>query len=238
MQFIQNKAVLENFIETCLPLLDVDESYMLALFARKKYLPEDSPIKLNGITQLRREFADSRISLLRKISMFELVSNPYTDKNGLCIPEDCMTLYLMPNPRSNRLAAANLSTRVIGSLFQSDNIRLTSMARTELHKACSRKTYLDFDIDVECPDILPDILDKVCGFLGHSRIVMVHTKGGAHILLDKNTLDTAIKNTFYQNIQKLSDSMSGEIEIRGDCLVPIPGCRQGDYTPSFCKRGV
>jgi hypothetical protein len=231
MKIIKNKTIVNTFIDTVLPELFSDECVMLSLFARKKYLPKNSPVCVNGITQLHREFVYRKKDILKTIHKFELASNIYTDKQGHYIPEDCMTLYVTPNPRSNNRAAINTLHKLIDLMATGEEFKLLSCVRTELHKASSRKVYLDFDIDIKPPDNLLSVLEHIKNFLGDSGIVTVLTKGGAHVLLELDNICPAIKTTFYKNIQQFSKSLFGEIEIRNDALLPFPGCRQGDFIP-------
>ena len=56
------------------------------------------------------------------------------------------------------------------------------------------------------------------------------TKNGFHFLVEKNKLSDKIKKNWYKNIVNLEGC-----DQKGDNLIPIPGCVQGNFTPFFLR---
>ena len=91
----------------------------------------------------------------------------------------------------------------------------------------SRKVYFDFDFDnVDVYDIKDKIItDNIinidcCNFL--------QTRGGFHLLIKLNKIDKQYLKSWYKSIMSLE-----YLDVRGDNLIPIPGCTQGEFMPYF-----
>ena len=118
---------------------------------------------------------------------------------------------------------------------------LDQIVLSAIHKSPSRKPFMDFDIDVKDPTNFEHTLKMVKRHLGKTKYHVIKTRGGAHVLVDKTTLDPNIKHTFYQGIKNDFKNMrevytiDGEIENLSDTMIPIPGCVQGGNVPYLEK---
>ena len=220
---------LERFTRTVIPDLDEDEALLLFLNARGKYLSETErrALSMPSTLVLRREVITRKDQIASVIAGLCARTGHYTDRAGHPIPEHALAVYLTPNPRSQRKAALATLKDLADSLYAGKPVRVVRTAVSNLHTSASRKTYLDLDIDLGDGDDLPDLLAQIRRALGSTTAPVVHTRGGAHVLVRTKTLDPSVKKTFYREVQAISRAMVGEIEIRSDTMVPVPGTRQG-----------
>jgi hypothetical protein len=239
-EFLRNEEELKRFHSLILPTLGQDEVFYLMLGARNKYLNEDEKGKynMNGSDMIRRVTVRSnRYEELRdKVLDFCVPVGRYKDKNGLSLPEHSFTLYITPNARDARRASVGVVQKITEGLLNPNTpLKLENMVLSEIHKNSTNKVYMDFDVDPKEGDDLDKVLETIYGKLGGSYYVTVKTHSGAHVLLKKSTIDSAVKNTFYKDVQRVSDLMYGEVEIKGDTMLPVPGCAQGGKVPRIMK---
>ena len=100
-------------------------------------------------------------------------------------------------------------------------------ALSEIQKAKSRTCYIDFDIDAE-GEKLYDALKSIKHYVNNDAVTLLKTRGGVHALIDPTKVSREFKNSFYQNISKISS-----VDQSGDQLIPLPGTYQGGFTPTF-----
>jgi len=80
------------------------------------------------------------------------------------------------------------------------------------------------DFDYVDTDIINDLnINKNC-------LNIIKTKNGFHLLVELSKIDNIYKKTWYNDILKLPG-----VDVRGDCLVPVPGTIQGNFTPKLIK---
>ena len=220
---------LRAFVGAVVPDLTDDEALLLFLNARAKYLSDDErrALAMPSTLILRREVIARKEQITERVAHFCIREGHYTDRDGRPIPEHALAVYLTPNPRSQRKAALATLKALADGLFEDRPLRVVRTAVSSLHTSVSRKTYLDLDLDLGDGDDLDGLLARVREALGNTVAPVVHTRGGAHVLVETKTLDPAVKKTFYREIQEISGAMAGEIEIRSDTMVPVPGTRQG-----------
>ena len=117
-------------------------------------------------------------------------------------------------------------------------LNIETMMLSAVHKSCFEKNYIDFDCDVGEGDDGEKIRKFVEDALGDSEYHTIKTRGGYHILLNIKTIDSKIKNTFYNNIKDYSDGLNNSvIEFMGKTnLLPIPGFAQGGFTPYIMDK--
>jgi hypothetical protein len=235
--FLRDERELEAFAEAVLPDVSADECFLLMLCARRKYLSdqEKARLVLGEAASLRREVVSDRGRLLGKVKELCVGRGLYQDRNGLTIPDHAFAVYVTPNPRSYRKAAVRMIAELAEGLAEGRPLPLERLVKTQLHRAVSRKVYLDLDIDPAGGDDWQAIAARVREVLGATPAHLIRTRTGAHVLARTGELDPAVKRTFYQRLRELGGSMEGLLEIRGDAMVPVPGTTQGGAMPLLVR---
>lgn len=220
-KIITNKEILLRFIEW-LPELEPNEKFYCALFARKKYLNTD--IKISDKAQLKR-FTATKDYLFNKIKQLECELGSYTS-NGIGIPQEILSLYIMPNPRC-MIKSSKETLKKIADYITSDynGYNPQSIAMNSIQKSCSRKVFFDFDVDNTTYDEIVTYLNDKINF---DCLTFLKTRGGYHLLVKLDDIEEQYKKTWYKHLSQIPGC-----DVRGDNLIPIPGTTQGDFTPYF-----
>jgi fibrillarin-like rRNA methylase len=100
---------------------------------------------------------------------------------------------------------------------------------SEIQKSISRKIYLDIDFDGISYETIKEKI-KQDNIINESALTYLKTRGGFHLLIKLNSIDKEYQKSFYNNIMKLPG-----IDIKGDNVIPIPGCYQGGFTSFIVK---
>jgi hypothetical protein len=231
--FLQSEEELRYFSDVVLPDLGEDECLVLMLCARRKYLTaaEKAELVLGDNAVLRREIVSAKAKLPLKVKELCTARDLYRDRNGRTIPEHGLAVYLTSNPRSHRKAAVQTITELVERLVQHRPFHLDSLVKTQIHRAISRKVYLDLDLDPAGGDDVEAVLGRIRAILGATPCHVIRTRSGAHVLVQTQHIDAAVKRTFYRQLKELGQSLEGLLEIRGDALVPVPGTFQGGAMP-------
>jgi hypothetical protein len=239
-EFLRDERELESFVASVLPDTTVDECFLLMLCARRKYLTEEekTQLMLGESATLRREIIGDRGKLLRKVKELCVPSGLYQDRNGCLIPPHAFAVYVTPNPRSSKKAAVRLIAALAEGLAEGKPLRLESLVKTQIHRAVSRKIYLDLDVDPADDDDWQAVVDKVRAILGQTPLHVIQTRTGAHVLVPTHQLDPSVKRIFYQRLRELGRGMEGLLEIRGDAMVPVPGTSQGGATARLLRSSA
>lgn len=212
VKIIADYDILQNFIDS-LPDLLVGECYYVSLFVRKKYWKE-APLTASDKRQLRR-LTTSKEGLLHKLEQLETT---YRIK-GVEIPQEAVVPYISINPRSLVEASKKSAIKLVDLLTKPYNgYNPHEEVLSEIHKACSRKIYVDFDFDLPySEDIwLPN----------REAVRILITKNGFHVLVEPKKIADEFKKTWYKTLAECSD-------VKGDNLIPIPGCYQAGFMPYF-----
>jgi len=149
--------------------------------------------------------------------------------NGQPIPQETLALYMMPNPRSlNKATRYSLIdfANIIADVNQK-NKNPYKVILTNIQKYASRKIYLDFDFDINS-DNLVSLMCVIKNNLNENCFNVIHTRGGIHLLVEVNKIEKQYKKTWYNAITSLPTC-----DVRGDMLLPVPGCCQGNFVPKF-----
>jgi len=237
-EFLVDEEELRKFCDKVLPKLRPTESLCLYLAARRKYLKEEEKDNyvMSGTDMIKRIIIrDSSFDSVKNgILQLSIPKGTYKTKGGQVIPDHAFVVYMTINPSCGKMATIEMIHKLTDMLANNDEYyKIDGIAKTVIHKNISRKLYLDFDIDVADVDERKEIIGKVCNELGNSEYHVVMTRGGAHVLLLKSTLDPNIKNTFYKNIQEIGKVLREDEEIsnKSITMTPIPGCSQGGKMP-------
>lgn len=236
---------LENFVKT-LPELKENELYFMALFVRKKYMPEraffeDETPTLPSSIQLWRSGVKKE-HLIKSVYQIQQRLSGFTH-NSLRIPPEAFALYIHPNPRDNRLASSNMALAITKRVLKNHPMpHIQSEAKTFLQKAKSRSVFSHFDYDNVGEDfLLPKVMKYIDGkviitnedgvetvFDNTNNIIQAYkTRSGIHALVDN---EMARKLIWWGNLDplwypKLKDIP--ECDEHGDFMLPMPGCFTG-----------
>ena len=220
-EIIKSEAKLEQFVNW-LPTLLPNETYYFALFCRKKYYP----ILKSDKTQLKR-FVSRKELIVSKIRQLECAIGSYK-QDHIEIPNGALSLYVTSNPRNMEAAAKNSLKRFADLVTREYSFyNPQSEVLNELQKSAGTKHFFDLDFDnVEMDPVLNEI-DKVLP----GKYDVIKTKGGFHVLVKLAELTGDEKKTWHKHVTSLPGC-----DVRGDNLIPVPGCCQADFTPQLIER--
>jgi hypothetical protein len=221
-QIIQDESVLRDFI-AWLPELQEHEVFYLALFARKKYLENPERIKTDK-AQCKR-FTSKTKDIIEKIRQLECPLDSYTIK-GITIPQEALALYISVNPRDLLEATKNGLIKFAHLITQKYNgYNPHQEIMSEIHRACSRKVWFDFDFDnVE----LEPTLAQVSAAVNMEAVKVLKTRNGFHVLINLKAVHKDFVKSWYNKMNAIPGA-----DVRGDNLIPVPGCTQGNAMPYF-----
>lgn len=228
-KIIRDRESLLKFIEW-LPELEPNEMFYCSLLARRKY-SLDKNCTLPDKLSLKRFTSDKRF-LFRKIWQLEVQLGAYSfsyDGMEVPVPEETLALYISPNPRSLEKAAKNNTKELLDKVLKPyDGYNPQSIALSEIQKANGTVKYFDFDFDnVAVSEVLTDIQKSV----NLDACTIISTRGGFHLLVEISKVAEQYKKSWNPAITKIKGC-----DVRGTGgLLPVVGCRQGDYTPEFFK---
>lgn len=222
-KIILDEAKLKSFIDW-LPELNKNETYYVCLFARAKYA--EGLILSSGQTQLKR-FTSNKEHLLSKIKQLECPIGSYTYK-GQPIPQDSLALYINPNPRDLEKATKNALIKfahLVTKPYTGYNPHTEVLS--EIQTSHSRKPFMDFDFDGVGPLAVLQVL-HVNKVINLDALHIVQTKGGFHLLVELQKIESQYQKNWYQSISKMEG-----VDKSGDGLLPCVGCTQGGFVPSL-----
>jgi hypothetical protein len=220
-KIIADEAILIDFINW-LPELKNNECYYVTLFARNKYA-KDSELKSDK-QQLKR-LTSNKEFLFDKIKQMECEIGSYKQK-GLPIPQEALALYITLNPRNYEVAARESAidlVRLITNEYNGYNPH--QVVLTNIQKACGTKKYFDIDFDNVEIDAVKSVIEES---INNDSLTYLKTRGGFHLLIELDKIKNEYKKSWYKNITSIEG-----VDVRGDNLIPVPGCFQGMFIPHF-----
>ncbi|HMW11131.1 MAG TPA: hypothetical protein PJ987_11875 [Bacteroidia bacterium] len=220
-KIIINEKSLLDFIDF-LPNLKNNECFYVVLMSRAKYAP--GIVLSSGQTQLKR-FTSNKEHLFSKIKQLECPIGSYTYK-GQTLPQESLALYINPNPRDLEKAAKNSLIKLAHLITKPyTGYNPYTEILSEIQTAHSRKPYMDFDFDnIEPSNVIGVLQEK--DIINLDAVTIVKTKGGFHLLVEVQKIQTKYQKSWYQSIAKIDG-----VDMKGDGLLPIPGCSQGNFSP-------
>lgn len=232
-KIIIDEQRLRDFIDW-LPALEKHETYYCCLMARNKYVRDD-PKFANLVhvktdkAQLKR-FTSDKERLFDKIKQLECEFGSYVQK-GSVIPQEALALYINPNPRDMEKAAKASVKKLLDLILMPYNgYNPHQEVMSEIQRSKSKSDWIDFDFDLEIvydADIPTKRFDAV---LGSCAYRILRTRGGFHLLVDPNAIAPGMRKHWYKDISNMPN-----VDVRGDNMIPVPGCVQGNFSPYFIK---
>lgn len=226
-EVIKDMTLLQDFVKF-LPKLEINEVFYVCLFARSKYCNDT-----NGIVHIKtdkqqlKRFTSDKDMLISKIQQLECPIGSYKQRD-IVIPQEALALYINPNPRDVIKATRKSLIRfahLIGEQYKSNQFNPHQEVMSEIQKAKSYTKWVDFDFD-NCE--LEDIKKLLENKINFDAINILKTRGGFHFLVDPTKIDSKYSKTWYNAINS-----TGLVDIKGDCMIPIPGTYQGGFVPHF-----
>ncbi len=225
-KIILDEKKLKQFIDW-LPELKMNQTFYCCLFARSKYYP-DFKIK-SGQSQLRRFTADKNY-LFDKIKQLECELGSYT-LEGRPVPQEILVLTINPNPRDLWKATEEFSMKLTKVIIKHKNRHFNphSEIMSEIQTSCiSPKPFVHFDFDgVSLDSVINNI--KTNDIINMNAVHIINTKGGFHVLIRVSEVEENYTKSWYKKLCNIPGL--DKKAIKGDSLMPIPGCTQAGYTP-------
>lgn len=219
---IVDKYELEKFI-AWLPELTPDETLYYSLIARNKYVSDAGIGTMNSDKHQCARFVVQPERLALKLAQTEAPVGSYGVKN-IIVPQQALASYITINPRSYTKAAKRLLKRLVDVVADNEpspNIYQESL--TALHRALSRKIFVDIDFD--CFDSTP-LIRELSRIINKDAVDILFTRGGFHAIIRLDAVEQKYVKTWYKNIQSLPN-----VDIMGDNQIPVPGTYQGGFVP-------
>lgn len=221
---IRDEQKLADFVDW-LPDLQLNQKYFLALFARKKYM---NVIKSSDKTQLKR-FTANKEDIITKIGQLECPVGSFTTKDGTVIPDEGLVLYIMPNPRCMVKSSYLLIKEILKCIeFNNEYINPHAEAISCMQRSKGKSFVVHFDIDNGRAEHVYPIVYDIVG----KAFDILQTRGGCHLLVHPKKVEVA-GNWHGQIVKELAHL---DVDQTGDLMMPVPGCIQGGFVPSFYKR--
>lgn len=220
-EIIKDIKILESFVDW-LPATKEHETFYVALLARNKYVRDLGIGTFNSDRHQCARFLSTKDRLIDKIKALECPVGVYKVKDFI-VPQEALALYITPNPRDN-VKATKASLIKFAELITQDSKCHSPHQEviSQVHKSVGTKHIVDFDFD----DVEPaDILHKVNEFMTLDSYSVVKTRGGFHLIVHLNKIDSGMPKDWYKRILSLG------VDAKGDTLLPVPGCTQGNFTP-------
>ena len=220
---IQDYYELNKFVEKfCLP----EEFYYITLFSRKKY-------DTTGLLKCDKNCIKSIVCKgSRIVKSIEQLRFQYGTilYDGEPIPEECLAVYITPNPRDMEKASKNLVKKLIDKLLDNRYHNADLEAMVAIQTSNKKNRFMDFDLDFLEPENLPKYVEKVNDIIGNDAYHIIRTRGGYHMLVEVEKATLANKS-WYPLLTKLKVGDKMEVMVVQDGYLPVPGTLQGKFVP-------
>lgn len=225
---ITDEPILRGFA-TWLPRLAPGETYYVGVFARNKYAKAAGIGTFNSDKHHCKRFTTTPERLVEKLRQCETPVGSYVVKSGIVVPQEAIACYISANPR-DMVKATRYALVRFAELVASGSINHNPHQEvlTAIHKSPGHKHFLDIDFDGVDPD---DVMPQIAEAVNREAILILHTRGGFHALIELAKVDPGRVKTWYKKMMAIPG-----VDIRGDNLIPIPGTYQGGHTPVLCAQ--
>jgi len=220
-EIITNEKELLDYIEWLPDCLEHEQFY-LTLFARKKYCPDIPWIKSDKGQLVRKtskkEFIFDKISQMEcKLGAYKLDGHP--------VPQEALACYISVNPRDLWKA----TVRSIGQLAKvlecnGRNSNPQAECMSEIQKISGNRKFIIFDIDEKNDETLQTVINLCDGYCD-----VVETRGGYHVFVRADKVDSITDKLWYPKIAKFADQS-------GDLMSCPVGTSQGMHEVKFIYR--
>ena len=264
MDLIYSEEEIRMFFEKILPERWEDhETAFISIAARKKYLPDNVMTDLGRRPQmLDRNIIKEQDFLTYLAGLYRFTSrNGYLDNNMRPIPDEAKVFYANIH-LSDPIAAyeeikekmAGIDREIISHAAMGHNDishaigsikNMAGLWYTAIQNTCSRKLWIDYDIDLIDPGIREHAAKRMLAEIDSFAEVIIKkhtvlTRGGFHILMASAKNGTAFSKDFNPELllKHLEDKFgneSKEIVVNHNGMIPLPGTMQGGFPVRFLK---
>lgn len=220
---IHDREELKRFHRDVMPPLKEGEVYFFSLSARAKYLTESERKELNlGRTEMfcrnivRTESFERFFRTMRK---FEVAYGGYTTKNNSNIPEKAIVVYTNINP-SSVLKSYSAFQKKMTEYVQEISIcaqegrstkdisyrmsKMDTLLMNSYQQNTGTKHWIDIDFDIDKSYYTPVVENFLVELKNRSiRYVVIDTRGGYHVMIDRSTLNYNYNDSIKEANEKL-----------------------------------
>ena len=221
-QVIVDEPRLKSFIDW-LPKTEPHETFYVALLARNKYARDAGIGTFNSDRYQCKRSLSTADRLLEKIKQLECPEGSYVLK-GNAVPQQALALYITPNPRDQVKATRHSLVKFAELVAQGSSCHNPiAEVISQTHKSTGKKHFVDFDFDgVTAAETVP----RIAEFLNLDAVEVLETRGGFHALVRLDAVDPSLVKTWHRQMSALPG-----VDIKGDNMIPVPGCTQGGFNP-------
>ena len=223
-QVIADLPRLEAFVNW-LPPAAAHETFYVALLARKKYAKDAGIATFKSDRYQCKRFLSTADRLIDKIKQLECPLGAYR-LSGMAVPQEALALYITVNPRDT-VKATHASLVKFAELIAAGSTQHNPYAEvlSQVHKSAGHKHFVDVDFDgVTAEAMVP----RIAEIINLDAVEILNTRGGFHALVRLNAVAPAYVKTWYRHMVALPG-----VDIRGDNMIPVPGCFQGGFVPEL-----
>lgn len=248
-KLIYSEEELKKYFDLVMKPLISTEVFFVSLSARNKYLTEEERRELLlGRTEmferkLVRYYDWNRF--LRTIRKFETNEGSYTTKNNSNIPQKCIVCYININPSDTLKAYKEFNEEMNKYMYEIssnsikghdiDNIinrikKMDHLLETCYQKSVGTKYWVDVDFDIPKEHFsLVQLFQKELNE-NNVKSIVIETKSGFHVLLDKSTINYNFTKTIIDINEVASRQLEDfEIVLNKNSMIPLPGTIQAGH---------
>ncbi len=217
---------------------------MMYLAARRKHWPA---CEGQGSICFNRKTLALDSDLLTEIRKYEVPLGTYTTEKSQIIPDLSLSVYFLCNVLNSRLAAGEVSKKIMDACCTDSKIydfsNLEGEYKTQLAKQ-SDDRFFEFDIDTKELSMVNKIYG-VISVLKDGFICCIETHGGYHIIVDNLRVNSDSKQKVYMELTKNKEFSfmtvdhvgnpvkKSYVDIIRKACPPVPGTFQGSFKVHF-----